>query len=174
MMRFAGQIYPDRPNYDWLSREHGRGALLHVDAGFDATIAACRGRLAYLATPYTRNVIDRDGLFSPVLSMEMQTRAARWAWRFAIGGVTAMSPIVQACSMLAVDFEQHLDPLGDAFWSGWCQPMLMASGSVIVPAIYGWEKSTGIWREVCWAIDHNVPVWLVRLGSEFGGDTDGI
>jgi len=112
-------------------------------------------------------VLNDDLQWDAGLSMEAGLRAARWQRLFALEGVSVVSPIVQACAMLDADVERTIDPLDDAFWRHWCQPMLMASGAVVIPPISGWDVSRGVWREACWALQHNVPVYLVAEGSGF-------
>lgn len=162
--------FPQQPDWAWLKRTFTKGVLLRVDHPLDQVlIDAPRGRMAYLATPYSREVVDADLRFDFCLAASVELRAARWARLLALRGITAVSPITQASMICAADFDREIDPLDAVFWGRWCQPMLEASGSVIVPAIAGWDRSAGIWHEVCWALRHNVPVFLVKAGAEFEG-----
>jgi hypothetical protein len=142
------------------------GAILTGPCDLAVVVRHARSRCVYLATPYSREVINDDLCWDVGLSMAVETRTARWARRMAIEGVTAVSPILQACAMCHADMEGHLDPLDDAFWSAWCQPLLRACGAVVVPPMPGWKASRGVWREVIWAIENNVPVYLLRDDSE--------
>lgn len=168
-MRWAGQIFPDAPDWEWLRGRFDRAALLHVDISFGEVVARCRGQLAYLATPYSKEVIVADN-WCPLASAELAERAACWMKRFAVKGVSAPSPIVLACAALQVDTLLELDPMDAGFWTSFNNSLLGKSDCVIVPAMWGWEESRGIWREVCSALDANKPVYLVRLGSEFAGE----
>ncbi|AUQ89377.1 MULTISPECIES: DUF1937 family protein [Phaeobacter] len=160
--------FPRSPDWEWLKATYPGDVLLHVDCPFLDVVRRIGGRMAYLATPYTRQVLDSDLQWDSGLSLDLEVRTARWARAFAIEGVTVASPIVMACAMLNADVEAQLDPLDIAFWARWCQPILSASGSVVIPAMDGWDRSRGVWREACWGLQHNVPVYLVAEGSEFG------
>lgn len=139
--------------------------LLRRDAGLADVISHARGRLAYLATPYSKNALCDCGAWRPGASLEAAVRAARWAKVLAAEGVTAVSPIVQAVEMVHADLSNMLDPLDAVFWEGWCRPLLAASGVVIVPPIQGWKDSEGIWGEVCAALRSNSGVFLIREGE---------
>lgn len=161
--------FPRDPDWAWLKATYPGGVLLQVDCRFMDVVRHLCGRMAYLATPYTKSVLDEDLQWDRGRSFDIEARTARWSRAFAIEGVTVVSPIVLACAICHADVEGHLDPLDDAFWSRWCQPMLSASGAVVIPAMDGWDVSRGVWREACWALRHNVPVYLVAKGSEFPG-----
>ena len=163
-------MFPRDPDWDWLKAAFPSGVLLHVDCPFFEVVRRAAGRMTYLATPYTRLVHDDGMQWDAAHSADVEVRTARWARAFAIEGVSVASPILIGCAMLNADVERQLDPLDDVFWSRWCQPMLAASGSVIIPAMEGWDMSRGIWREAGWALRNNMPVYLVAEGSEFGGD----
>lgn len=155
------------PDWAALISKTPRGGLLNVDMPFGGIVAACRSRRSqsYLATPYSREVVGPDGRWDRGLSLIAQTRAARWMRHFAVEGVSAVSPIVLACEIIAADPEGFMGPLDDPAWSHWCQAIMNSSGAVIVPPIEGWDRSRGVWREVCWALSENVPVYLVQEGS---------
>ncbi|MEP2782320.1 MAG: DUF1937 family protein, partial [Pseudoruegeria sp.] len=125
----------------------------------DEVVEHCAASAAYLATPYTRLVTDRDGNWDPVASDEAGQLAARWCAVFAARGQTVISPIVQAVEM--VNQSSRLDPLDADFWMHWCAPMLRDCQAVIVPDIPGWRTSRGVWSEVCYALGHNCRVFLV-------------
>jgi len=161
--------FPRQPDWPWLKASYPGNILLHVDCPFMDVVRRVGGRMAYLATPYTKAVLNDDLQWDRGLSFDIEVRTARWSRAFAIEGVTVASPIVMSRAICHADVEGHLDPLDDAFWSRWCQPMLSACGAVVIPAMDGWDVSRGVWREACWALLHNVPVYLVAEGSEFGG-----
>lgn len=156
------QVEPDWPR---LSAAYPGNVLLHVDCPLSDVASRVRGDLVYLATPYSRLVADGSGGWDRGLSLLLGTRAARWARALALEGVTAVSPIVMAVEICHADVEGLLDPLDDAFWSRWCQPLLSASAAVVVPPMVGWDQSAGVWREACWALRHNVPVYLIAEGA---------
>lgn len=152
---------------DWpaLAGSAEAGVLLHLDVSIEQVASCCRGRLNYLATPYSLQVLDEFGVFSGHLSCLMQMRAARWSRAFAVLGVTAVSPIVQAVDLMMCDHEGAIDPLDDAFWTRWCAPMLAKSEAVIVPPIEGWQESRGVWFECVTALRRAVPVYLLAEGD---------
>ncbi|MBS9718972.1 DUF1937 family protein [Pseudohalocynthiibacter aestuariivivens] len=163
---------PDFPaTSDWagLKADFADSSLLSVDCLLMDALLKCRGRLVYLATPYSRISLNLDGEWCPVRSDAAAFLAAKWAAHCAVNGITAISPIVHAVQMVNADIAGAIDPLADAFWSKWCQPLLENSDAVFVPAMEGWDKSIGVWREVCWAVERNAPVFLIKKDSEYGG-----
>lgn len=143
------------------------GGLLHRNCSLADVVAKCRGRLCYLATPYTKTVIDLDGDWNFGASMVSSEVACQWARRLCIEGVTAVSPVIQSVEMVHSDFlDQHLDPLNSVFWTRWCRPLLAASDVVIVPPIAGWDSSDGIWAEVISALGSNREVFLIAHGQD--------
>lgn len=150
------------PDWPLFHQHHLRSGIVRKDASVQDCIASCRGRLAYLATPYSRIAVNAAGDWCPIRSEAAGFKAALWAARLARGGVTVVSPIAQAAAMVGVDLGRGLDPLDDAFWTKWCAPMLNACSAVIVPPIAGWQHSDGIWHEVCRSVRCNVPVWLLK------------
>ena len=144
---------------------YARACLFHRDAGLADVISHARGRLAYLATPYSKIALCGCGAWHQGASLEAAVRAARWAKVLAAEGVTAVSPIVQAVEMVHADLADMLDPLDEVFWEGWCRPLLAASEVVIVPPIPGWQESEGIWIEVCAALRSNRRVFQIGEGE---------
>lgn len=135
------------------------GGLLHMRAGVEDVVRRLRGRLVYLATPYSREVVDpQSGRFEVWRGEAMAYEAARWSAIFAASGVTAISPIVAAH---AADAGGSLDPLDASFWTAWCAPLLSACGAVVVPPIVGRERSSGVFYEAAFALRRNVRVMVV-------------
>jgi hypothetical protein len=161
--------FPTDPDWGWLRREYRDAVLLQRDCLFGLVTQSCRGRMGYLATPYSREVLDEKGNWDAGLSSRSNSFTASWVRLFAVHGVTVVSPIVQACAMIASDLEDSIDPLDDDFWSSWCAPMLDASHFVIVPPMKGWERSKGVWREVCRALDGKMQVFLVSRDTRWIG-----
>lgn len=169
--------FPAQPDWPALIAAHPGNTLLHVDASLPDVAAREGGRLVYLASPYSRLVCDDDGAWCFTKSCAVEVVTSFWARDFALAGVTVASPILTACAMCHSDvLSEYLDPLHDAFWARWCQPMLAACASVVIPPISGWDQSRGVWREACWALEHNVPVYLMAEDDEqprlFGLDTE--
>lgn len=158
--------FPRNPDWGWLKDTYPDGVLLHVDFPFSTVVQRVKGQMGYLATPYSREVLNDDLQWDAGLSLQVETKTARWVRKFALEGVTVVSPVIMACSICHADPEGDVDPLDDAFWSRWCQPILAGCGAVIIPAMPGWDRSRGVWREACWALLHNVPVYLIAPGSD--------
>lgn len=133
--------------------------LLHLGATAESVARAASGQV-YLASPYTLQVIDpRTGRWSRARSRTLAAAAALHAGLLARRGVTAVSPIVLSAAMCHLPATE-LDPLDERFWAGWCQHLLAVSRAVVVPDIPGWRQSLGVWREVIWALERNMPVHI--------------
>lgn len=120
----------------------------------------------YLATPYTLRA-QVNAKWSHEASLHVSAQAARELGRLARVGVTAVSPIVQSAEMVHAEIFERvrdvgaLDPLDQAFWAKWCQPMLNVCSALVVPDIDGWEDSLGVHREVMWTLrETNRPIFF--------------
>lgn len=109
--------------------------------------------VVYLATPYTKRAAPL-GAFDWTEADRAARDAAGVLALLAAGGVTCVSPIVQAhaaCRWLR-DAEGELVAQGVAldgwFWARWCRPLLAASRFVYVPELAGWDQSDGIAHEL--------------------------
>ena len=143
--------------------ENARADLVFRDVDVEAVAARMRGRLVYLATPYSKQCLDGSGEWSYARSVECGLAAAAWCGTFAHYGVTAMSPISQAVDMVGASPDhQGLDPLDGKFWEAWCRPLLLACDAVVIPPLDGWRESEGIWHEARVAVSRAVPVFLLR------------
>jgi hypothetical protein len=162
--------FPRDPDWDWLKASYPGNVLLRADCQFVEAVSHLIGRMAYLSTPYTKAVVNDQMEWDRGLSCDIEVRTARWVRAFAIEGITGASPILLSCAACHADIEDRLDPLDDVFWARWRRPLLSASGAVVIPAMDGWDVSQGVWRDACWALLHNVPVYLIAKGSEFGAD----
>lgn len=162
-----GLDLPEAPSWRCAGLERGRAAgLLVRAAAVDDVVRRGRGRLVYLATPYSLIAVDDDGAWCPARSVEAGVRAAIWARALAVEGVCAVSPIVQAVEMIGSrGADDRLDPFDDGFWTAWCRPLLLASSVVVVPPIPGWDVSRGVWREAVAALATNRPVMLLSGGE---------
>lgn len=156
---------------DWamLSGLYSGSGLLMLDAAFEDVLRHARSSLAYLATPYSKEVLDARGQWSAVRSELLGHEAATWAGHLAVNGVSAISPIIQSSWMVSADFAHNIDPLDDVFWINWCRPLLVKADLIIIPPLNGWDRSRGIWHEVWQALHNNKPVLQIRPGTEFGG-----
>ncbi|MCG7520866.1 DUF1937 family protein [Ruegeria sp. Ofav3-42] len=147
-----------------------KAGLFHYSKSFSDVVTACRGRLCYLATPYTKVAVDADGAWDASASLECAVLAARCARALALEGVTAVSPIIQAAEMINADIiSQALDPLDGGFWLRWCWPLLNSADAIIVPDFDGWAESDGIWAEVRAALTTNRRVFLLDQSEILGG-----
>lgn len=126
----------------------------------------CRGVLGYLATPYSRPVLDEFGAWCPLRSDDLGREAARWSRLLACEGISAISPVLIAVEMISADrVEGALDPLDHMFWTTWCRPLLNRAQAVIVPPVAGWQDSLGVWQEARAALSCGTPVFLVAEGA---------
>jgi hypothetical protein len=154
--------FPAEP--DWsnpLLVQFEQAQLLYRNASLVDVVAGAQGHMSYLATPYSKVCVKESGDWDQVESLLCAGRAARWSRLLAVEGITAISPIIQSVEMVHVDFDDWLDPLDAKFWTDWCQPLLNACGSVIVPPIAGWRASQGVWQEVVSALRGSRPVFLI-------------
>lgn len=146
-----------------LVLKHRQSGLVVDNAGIGAVTAMCRGRLVYLATPYSKLAVDHDGVWRQELSVAAGQAACEWVWRLTCAGVSVVSPVVQAVEALRYDYsgEAVLDPLDAGFWQAWCRPMLNAADVLVIPPVDGWSESQGIFHEVLWFVRHNRPVRIM-------------
>lgn len=164
-MTFEGKAIVADSGPDWghLRASYGASSLLREGCTVSETAGIGSGRVVYLATPYSREVIDQNGNWNRDLHQSVVNVAGFWSWRLSYEGATAISPIVCAdhiqkngrCS------GKGPRPLDDAWWSMWCLPLMRAAGCFAIPPIPGWDRSRGVWREACWALEHGVPVCLI-------------
>lgn len=150
-----------RPDWPWLLSAVPRARLQVAD--IDEVAGRTRGRLVYLATPYSLQASDGRG-WCPALAALPAADAAAWVARLARRGVTAVSPVLQshhACLALP----GLLDPLDAAFWQCIDAPLLHAAGALVIPPVPGWQASLGIWHETGVALARGTPVWLIAEGA---------
>lgn len=140
----------------------------YVDAGllkFGVSLADlennCGALLAYLATPYSLEVVDGCGDHNPALSRRMGDAAAYWAGTLVARGVNVTSPIIQSDAMFDAVGRDIIDPLDNNFWAGWCSLILLNTQRLIVPPIHGWHNSAGIFAEVMWTLESNRAVYIM-------------
>jgi len=164
-MRLADTEFPTAPDWAWLDSAFPAGTGLRMGCTMAEVIRHCRGRLAYMATPYSKLVVNDDGRWDMGLSMDVEARTAVLARGLAMCNITAISPILMACEICHSDYDGCLDPLDNAFWTAWCQPLLSRSDVVVIPPMDGWDASNGVWREVCWALGGGVPVFQIEEGK---------
>lgn len=156
------------PGWAPMIARHGN-VLLHFGAGMDVVAArAPRGRPVYLASPYSRRVLDAGGLWDSHLSMICALEAAEEAAGLMQMGVTALSPIAQA-HLMVMARPLSIDPMDQAAWGDWCRPMLSACGAVFVPDLPGWAASVGVCGEVSDALTQCKQVFIAARALPKGG-----
>lgn len=137
------------PEWDELVARHGDG-LLRFNAGADMVAQRCGGKLVYIATPYSREVVSQLGEWRESRSTLLAEESAWASIQLMKRGATGVAPVAQSHMMLQVGRKlmQHLgllvDPLDAMAWGKWCSPILAACGCVWVPAFQGWWRSSGI------------------------------
>lgn len=144
----------------------GVGELVRLGQGVKDISRNCRGRLVYLATPYSLRAVNYHGDWSAMQGDEAEADAALWVGNLAVAGVTAISPIVlshRAC----LHVSDRVDPLDGAFWHGWCRPLMHRCDALVIPEIAGWDASAGIWAEFGWFVGANRPVFVMGDGREW-------
>ncbi|WP_340109477.1 DUF1937 family protein [Pikeienuella sp. HZG-20] len=114
----------------------------------------------YLATPFSQHYRDGMGRWAG-------RSAAGVAAHFAARGVSVFAPIVLSSAIIEYD-GCRLDPLDDAFWTGWCAPALKACDAVVVADMYGWELSQGCAHEAREALRTGKPLFLMGDGALIG------
>ncbi|WP_422074136.1 DUF1937 family protein [Tranquillimonas rosea] len=139
-----------------------RAAPQHVFSNMplDHSVAAARGKLVYLATPFRRQVVDSKGRFSRRRAIQAAARAQRWVGALAVERVTAISPVALSVNLSAGPAAK-IDPMDDDFWSRWFTPLLTRADLVMVPPLEGWAESEGVWREALVAVARGIPVHCI-------------
>ncbi|KEP68430.1 hypothetical protein DL1_11855 [Thioclava dalianensis] len=170
-MGHFGRLAPVDPDWGWLRETFAGSNLLRVDCHVSDVCGIGSDRVIYLATPYSREVVGPNGQWLPDLHASMTRVAGWWSGRLSVEGGTPISPIICADHVIryAQSAGQGPDPLDDPWWSSWCLPLMRAAGCFAVPPITGWDRSRGVWREVCWALERGVPVCLIARPAAIGG-----
>lgn len=171
-----------------MTREPAWGPILSAAVAGDlplvrvgqsaATVAvAFAGRQpVYLATPYSRVVLDEAGQWDYHLSSRAQFCAGSYLIGLMCEGVMAISPVVQTSFVLhgryafgggpqGKDWHHGLDPLDEELWAIAHQKFLNVCGAVVVPDMEGWDRSRGIWAVMQFAVRHNLPVFVYGGGA---------
>lgn len=156
--------FPQRPDWDWLRLRYDGTNLLHLNADLLDVARVSRGRYGYLATPFSGAVVGATGRYRRAMAEVVAAEAANWCLWGALNKLTLLSPVVQSMAMVEADLGRELDPLDRDFWQRWCLPLLQGAGAVVVPPMPGWELSHGVWNECCWALRHNVRVFVIGSG----------
>jgi len=124
----------------------------------------------YLATPYSRLALDPAGAFSFPLATKAARRAVLALRDVTLAGVGAISPIVQSHAIIASMWHEAEGDEGArqvaafaldaAYWERVNRPHLNVCRAIYVPAVPGWDRSTGIAVEVEAMLARNRPVMI--------------
>lgn len=123
------------------------------------------GAPVYVATPYSRSVVDHAGRWSVTSSERAVAVAVFESVRLVEQGLTAISPIAIAGAMIHANLAQDWgfrlpDPLNGAAWLKWCGPLMCACSAIVVPDLPGADSSAGVFAEVVEAIERNKPIYF--------------
>lgn len=140
-------------------------ALVHWGAA-PAFIARRGAGLAYLASPLTGRIRDRDAFWQDWEDIIEECAADLDA--LAAVGVSAISPVLMALEMIGVRrggvanmLHGPRGVLAHDYWMRWSGVMLSRCDLVVVADRPGWQVSQGIAREVECALSRNVPVFFM-------------
>ncbi|MBL4761700.1 MAG: DUF1937 family protein [Gammaproteobacteria bacterium] len=157
----ADLVFGDVPDWAGLLSGDYVGAGLLIDGlPLKETSKRCAGGLVYLATPYSKPVLDDDGAWCSFRSRRAALLAANVMARFGVLGVTAISPIMCSHMMVENALSGDIDPMDEKFWAKWCLKLLNKCDAMIVPPIIGWDDSCGVWAEARWMLASNRPVFV--------------
>lgn len=137
--------------------------MLVFGATLPKIVTRAKGKLIYLATPYSKLVVDAEGVWSEFKSDLNGSVAVGWQSELAGHGLTSISPIAASmaiCEMASADYD--LDQLDAEFWERWCFPLLARSEALVIPPIDGWDESVGVWREAVYFLKHCRPVFVMK------------
>lgn len=143
----------------------GMSGLLRTGVSVPDLAVRARGRQVYVATPFTLRLRGRTVYGRGVAAHRVAVEAAQALDALAREGVSAVSPVLMAVSMIQSRSLSEAPTaqggyLDHAFWMDWSRRILEASGAVWVPDMDGWQASVGIAREVEWALARNVRVFV--------------
>lgn len=140
---------------------HGAG-LWYPDARIGEVVAAGRGRLAFLALPWTQ--LAREG--AGAIALE---GSSVWSGALGARGLAAISPalcLLSAARALADRPDLGaLDPSDSRVWADWCGPLLARADLVVVPPVLGWGEAPEV-EAVCQQANLlKTPVYLIARGE---------
>ena len=168
--------------FSWgaLAQSAARGETRKISFGKDPAYVADAigsGGFVYLASPYSKRVVDRNGQWSLGLSGALSAEAAVQVGRLKDVGVSAFSPIVLSAEVVhatlnpfrikAEPAAQH-NPLDAEAWLTWCMPFLWSARAMVIPDVFGWDQSDGIKAEVMEALEAGLPVICYAAGGALG------
>jgi hypothetical protein len=153
------------PDWREVLRPGGVWSALVTCGSSPARAARHAAGPAYLALPYATEVALR-GDWRLDRSVRLEVRGLAEVARLWAAGCTALCPAVQRAGIAAVAGVVGLavDPLDDAAWSPLALALRGACRLVVVPDLRGWDRCPQVWADVCWALDHNMPVHVYAGG----------
>lgn len=144
--------FPREPDWTLLDQVFGPTQLLRMGAK-GCLQEHCRGKLAYLATPFH----EFEG--GPVLAA---AKAERWMDSLALVGLIPVSPAVLCQQALERHSGWDAAPIEFPEW-----PMILRQASVVVvPPMDGWAVSLDVWHAVCAALRWNMPVFILGEAAD--------
>jgi hypothetical protein len=168
MARFSWSALAD-------SARNGGAPQVTFGAGVsDICQALGSGGYVYLATPYSKRVVDRLGRWSLGQSGYLEDEASKEVGRLKKAGISAFSPIVASASVVHATLNPYAihpvpdpchDPLDADAWLDWCMPFLWSARALVVPDLAGWDQSKGIKAEVMQALEAKLPVLVYAKGE---------
>lgn len=146
-------------NWPRLLAPGGAASALVVRGSSPARAARHCAGVAYLSVPYAGEValrgewrMERSVRLSALMSIELA--------RLLRAGCVALCPALQRAELalaatLPIDAPGALD---GAVWADVAVRLRNLAVLVVVPNIRGWDRCPGVWADVDWALQHNVPV----------------
>jgi hypothetical protein len=154
-----------RTDWAFLAAEFDGSELFFGNATLDFAASLCRGQVAYLAAPFSRRAVSRDGAYDLVGAGAATFEASKWAGLCLCAGQPVLSSVGLISDMVAADLHDAFDPCDRAFWSTFCKPLAARCDVVFVPPIAGWDESLGVFEAVGDALAMQKRVFLIRPNS---------
>lgn len=121
-----------------------------------------KGRLWYLASPYSKRATDQGGPSDPGLRGAF-TEAVSASVELTRRGLTVFSPILHSH---IVGVAGKMDLLDGPFWHQVNQPYLEACGGLLVLPTKGYDESEGVALEMKAFVEQAKPIYiLTRKGT---------
>jgi hypothetical protein len=151
-----------RTDWAFLAGEFDGSELFFSNATLDFAVSLCKGQVAYLAAPFSRRAVSRDGAYDLVGAGAATFEASKWAGLCLSAGQPVLSSVGLISDMVAADLHGAFDPCDRAFWATFCKPLAARCDVVFVPPIVGWDESLGVFEAVSDALAMQKRVFLIR------------
>jgi hypothetical protein len=146
-------------------------SLVHWGATPAHIARFCGGRLVYLASPVTARAASESAQGDPgwFILQRMALECSLDLDALARAGVTAVSPVLQALSMIEARgsserMHGRLGLLDRDGWMRWGGPLLRVCSALVVADRPGWAASRGVAAEVRFALSVNMMVFFMTDG----------